>query len=172
MKKIIALVLSLMLVLCSVAALAEDVVYHGFGAYTTASSSSNATADGNGTVQVNTNMASVVVNADGTIVSIILDTQQTKVQFNNAGEIVTDVTVPFPTKVELKDGYNMRGASPIGMEYFEQIAGLENWLVGKTVADLKAAIEGKDETLLAVCTIKLGDTVISIENAVNDALGL
>ena len=171
MKKVLALVLALVLVLCSTAM--ADELYHGFGAVTNASSSKNATADGEGTVQVNTTMASVVVDENGVIISVQLDVQQAKVNFNAAGEITTDITAAFATKNELGDAYTMRATSEavgIGKEYFEQIDGLEQWLVGKTVAEFKAAVEGNDETLLAVCTIKVGDHVAAIEKAVADAL--
>lgn len=172
MKKVLSLVLALVLVLFSTAAMADE-LYHGFGAVTNASSSKNASADANGTVQVNTTMASVVVDENGVIISVHFDVQQTKINFNAAGEITTDVSVNFPTKIELGDAYNMRATSEamgIGKEYFEQIDGLEQWLVGKTVAEFKAAVEGKDETLLAVCTIKVGDHIASLEKAVADAL--
>lgn len=172
MKKVLSLVLALVLVLFSTAAMADE-LYHGFGSVTGAKSSKNASADANGTAQVDTTMASVVVDENGVIISVHFDVQQTKINFNANGEIVTDVTAAFATKVELKDGYNMRGTSEamgIGKEYFEQIDGLEQWLVGKTVADFKAAVEGKDETLLAVCTIKVGDHIAALEKAVADAL--
>ena len=64
----------------------------------------------------------------------------------------------------------MRGASPIGKEWFEQIAALEDWLVGKTAADLKTAYEGKDESLVTVCSIKLESVCVALEKAVADAL--
>ena len=138
-------------------------------------SAKDAAADADGQVQVNTAMASVVFDANGVIVSVILDTQQTTVKMNNTGVVTTDVTAAFPTKVEKGDAYGMRATSEsvgIGKEYNEQIDGLEQWLIGKTVADFKAAIEGKDETLLAVATITLDTYVTAIEKAVNVALGL
>ena len=174
MKKVFALVLALVLVCCSFAFADENVLYHGFGT-TTSVSVKDATADADGQVQVNTAMASVVVDANGVIVSVILDTQQTTVKMNNTGVVTTDVTAAFPTKVEKGDAYGMRATSEkvgIGKEYNEQIDGLEQWLIGKTVADFKAAIEGKDETLLAVATITLDTYVTAIEKAVNVALGL
>ena len=170
MKKVFALILALVLVCSSVSALAEE-VFHGFGSYTTVSAK-DATADADGQVQVNTAMASVVFDANGVIVSVNLDTQQTTIKMNNTGVVTTDVTVAFPTKVEKGDDYGMRATSEkvgIGKEYNEQMEGLEAWLVGKTVADFKAAIEGADETLLAVATVTLDTYVAALETALANA---
>lgn len=80
------------------------------------------------------------------------------------------MTAEIKTKVEKGTEYGMLKASPIGKEIDEQYAGLEDWLVGKTVEDLKAAYAGKDETLVSVCSIKLEAIITALEKAVANAL--
>ena len=51
------------------------------------------------------------------------------------------------SKWEKLEGYNMKGASPIGKEWYEQAEAFENLAVGKTVAEL-VALEQTDTTLV------------------------
>ena len=63
----------------------------------------------------------------------------------------TDLATTFETKKELKEGYNMKPASPIGKEWYEQIAALEEYATGKTAAEfLATATKAKDEHHTAV----------------------
>lgn len=168
MKKILALVLALALVLCSVSALAEGVNL-GLGVATSLKCK-DASADADGSVQVNSAIVAVVVDDNGVILSVQIDAAQTTGAFSAAGAVTTDVTAVIKSKMEKQEEYNMRGASPIGREWFEQVTDLEAWMVGKTVEEVKAAYEGADETLKAVCTITLDDTIVALEKAVADAL--
>ena len=169
MKKIFALVLALCLLLGAVSALADDCKL-GLGLTTSISTSADATAEKDGTAVVYSFIAAVTVDAEGKIIAADLDVLQAKVAFNAEGKLTSDLTAPALTKTELGDAYNMKRVSPIGKEYFEQLAGLEAWLVGKTAADFRAAVEGKDETLLAVCTVTITDMVTAVEKAVAAAL--
>lgn len=175
MKKILALVLALMMVLCSAAALAEageDALYLGIGSVTTLGhSTQDATADANGSVQPQTTYISAVVDANGVIQVVAIDCAQNTFAFTAEGKLALNEADTYPTKIEKKEAYAMKGASAIGLEWYEQIAGLEDWLVGKTVDELKAAVEAKDETLLAAASIDLSDIVGALEKAVADALG-
>lgn len=170
MKKVLALVLALVLVLCAIPALAEGELYLGLGISTSIASSKDATADADGTAQVDSSIVSVVVDKDGVIQACAIDCAQTKVKYSAAGVITSDPTAEIKSKMELGPDYNMLPASPIGKEIDEQLTALCDWLVGKTVDDLKAAYEGKDETLLAVCTIKLQGYITALEKAVANAL--
>lgn len=169
MKKILALVLALIMVLGSVSALADDCKI-GLGLHTSISDSKDATAEANGTTVAYSYIASVVVDANGVILGADLDELQAKVNFDATGKVTSDLAAEVLTKTELGDAYGMRKASPIGLEYDEQLAGLEAWLIGKTAADFKAAVEGKDETLLAVCTVTMTSMVTAVEKAVAAAL--
>ena len=175
MKKVAALVLVLVLLLCAVPSFAEegDALYLGLGVSTSIGSSKDASADKDGTAQVDSAIATVIVDKDGVIQLCIIDAAQTKVTFSAAGVITADMTAEIKTKVEKGTEYGMLATSTangIGKEIDEQYAGLEAWLVGKTVEDLKAAYEGKDETLVSVCSIKLEAIITALEKAVANAL--
>ncbi len=114
--------------------------------------------------EVDTTVTALALDKDGKIVWANVDVQQTKPD-----------TTEFRSKLEKKEDYNMKGASPIGKEWYEQAAGLEEYLVGKTLADVKAIelgeanghtdvpVEGSD--LAAVCTISLTDVMSALEEA-------
>ena len=53
-----------------------------------------------------------MLDSKGTIVGISSDVVQTKVNFDATGTILTDLTIEFKTKKELKEDYNMKPASP------------------------------------------------------------
>ena len=84
MKKLLSLALALVLVLSvlSIAAAEAPATKHGLGMVTKVGSIADATAEKNGASQVNTTVCSVVLDADGKILSVIWDVQQTKIQFN------------------------------------------------------------------------------------------
>ncbi len=79
------------------------------------------------------------------------------------------------TKTELKGDYNMKQASGIQKEWFEQMAAYEGWVKGKTLKDLTdiatgktaegspAAKEGSD--LAAGCTMAINEFNAAIEKA-------
>ena len=95
-----------------------------------------ATADKNGAVQVDTNMVGTALDAEGKILWAKIDVAQQKIAFDATGAKAGDVDVR--TKVEKGADYGMLGASAIGKEYFEQVAALGEWMVGKTVAEVVA----------------------------------
>lgn len=71
------------------------------------------------------------------------------------------------TKKDLKEGYNMKKASGIGKEWYEQIEFLEGKLVG-TDGKIALGEDGKatDEDIKAGCTIALGEIAAAIEEAI------
>ena len=88
--------------------------------------------------QVDTVIAAATFDAKGRVGDVIIDTAQTRVAFDEELQLASDPAAENKTKKELGDDYNMRGASSIGKEWYEQIAALENWMKGKTVAEIKA----------------------------------
>lgn len=88
--------------------------------------------------QVDVVITAAAFNADGTVGAVLIDTAQTRVNFDEEGQVVSDRTAKYPTKKELGDDYGMVNASPIDREWDEQIADLEEWMVGKTVAEITA----------------------------------
>lgn len=92
----------------------------------------------NGQAQVNTVMTATAFDASGKVIGTKIDNAQVKVDFDNTGKVVSDKNALQKTKVELGKDYGMIKASKIQKEWFEQIAAVEAWMTGKTVADIKA----------------------------------
>ena len=79
--------------------------------------------------------------------------------------------------MELGEAYGMKAFSPIGKEWDEQVPAIENYVVGKTVEELKTtAIDEagvvKDADLASSATIYMGSFIWGIEAAVNNAADL
>ncbi|MDD2429396.1 MAG: hypothetical protein PHQ85_07410, partial [Eubacteriales bacterium] len=152
-------------------------VKHGLGMVTGVERLTDATDEKNGTAQVNTTVCSLTLDAQGKIRSVTWDVQQTMVQFDARGK----VTVPeeFLTKLEKGDAYNMRGASAIGKEWFEQIEAFAAFAVGKTVEEvMNIPVVARDadhtqvpdvEAIKASVTITVGDYLASLQKAAEKA---
>ena len=93
---------------------------------------------------------------------------QAKGAFDAAGAVSGEAAIEPQTKMEKKEGYNMKAASPIGKEYYEQMAALEAWCVGKTVEEV-ITMSADDADLKAGCTVKLGDHLIALQKAAANA---
>jgi hypothetical protein len=165
MKKILALTLAaLLLAGCGAAG-----VKTGVGSVISVAKSKNATADAQGLAQADVTMAAVTFDSAGKIVSVDIDVAQVKVEFDQNGVITTDIAAVQKSKVELGDSYGMKKASNIGKEWYEQIADLEKWMVGKTVDQVKSMKTkdgAPDETDL---TSKVTITVSDYQEAVAKA---
>jgi len=169
MKKIIsAAIVALLLVSISACAFAAT----GLGSVTNVTSTP-ATADAAASVSVNVTMCAVTLDEEGKIVAISFDVVQPKSNWETA-------YVEPQTKLELKEGYNMKRVSAIGLEYYEQIANLEAWCIGKTVAEVLAMPvmdrgDGShthvptDVDLAAGCSITVRDHLAALEKAAADA---
>ena len=120
-----------------------------------------------GNAQVDACVAAVILDETGKIVAVKIDVAQNKMDVTDGA---VDTEQEFLTKLEKGDAYGMKKASAIGLDWYEQAAGLQAWLVGKTIDEFKAAVENKDETLLAVCSITATDFVEAAEKAIADAL--
>ena len=167
MKKLLAMVLALVLCLGVTSAFADKL---GFGSVTgVGHSSKDATEDAVGVIQVETTYCAVLVDDEGVILEIKFDVAQNSFSFDNEGHIIPHDD-NYPTKLEKGDAYGMKARSAIGLDWYEQAAGLQDWLVGKTIDEFKAAVEAGDETLLAVCSITATDFVNAAEKAIADAL--
>lgn len=115
----------------------------GLGVETHINKSRDAGTDANGNAvlaqaQVDTYMSATAFDKDGKVVATIIDNAQVRVPFDAEGKVSADKTVPGKTKVELGPDYGMLKASGIQKEWFEQMAALEDWMVGKTVAEILA----------------------------------
>lgn len=134
--------------------------------------SSKDAGEKDGNAQVDSIVAAVIVDADGKIVNCVLDTAQNKMGFTAEGKVV--MKDEFKTKKELKEEYNLKEASGIGKEWYEQAEAMENYVIGKT-ADEVEGIAVDDETrptdadLMASVTIKIGSYQEAILEAVKNA---
>ncbi len=175
MKKLVALVLSLVLVLGCTAALADKA---GLGSITSIGSLGNADADNKGKGQINTTMCAVVVDDEGKIVSVSFDVAQNSINWDATGAVLTEANTDAPSKLDKKEGYNMKPASPIGKEWYEQNAFFEEYCVGKTLEEIVAGIAAEGSTdglhpsgadVIVGCTMQLGDFVKALEEAIANA---
>jgi len=171
MKKVLALTLvAILLAGCG----AATTVKTGLGHTVSIASSKDATAEAEGAAQVDTVMAAVSVDKAGKIVSVTIDTAQVKVNFDATGKITSNKDEKPETKVEKGDAYGMKKNSGIGKEWYEQIADLEKWMVGKTVDQVKAMKlndEGRpaEADLTSKVTIHVNDYIEAVSEAVANA---
>lgn len=151
----------------------------GLGHVISIAKSKDAGTDANGNAvnagaQADVTIASVGFDADGKVVSVYIDVAQTKVAFDEALVVTSDKTAEVKTKKDLGADYGMVKASGIGKEWFEQIAALEDWMVGKTVEEIKGMkmAEGKstEEDLVSSVTISVGDYIAAVEQAWKEAI--
>ncbi len=122
--------------------------------------------------QIDTYMVAVSFDADGKIVSATTDTAQQRNSFNVDGTIASEAKTM--TKVEQGDDYGMAAASPIGKEYYEQMAGLEQYMIGKTVEEVKMMSLDQngyptDPDVTATTTIGLTNFLEALEKAYSKA---
>ena len=136
--------------------------------------------------QVNSTVATVVLDKDGKIVACRLDAVQCKATLNEDG---TFAIGNLHTKMELGDKYGMAAAVNYGMdwngdgvvkEWFEQSAAFSKHVVGMTADQVKAmgtkTVEGKgyvisnDADLLAAgCTIQITSIKAVVAESVTNA---
>lgn len=172
MKKLVALVLSLVMVLGCTAALADKV---GLGSVTSIGSIADAADGANGKGQVNTTIAAVLVDDEGKVISVSFDVAQNSIVWDDKGAAVTEATTEAPTKLEKGDAYNMKPASPIGKEWFEQAAFFEEYCVGKTVEEIVAGIAADEAgyptgaDVVVGATMHLNEFVAALEKAIANA---
>lgn len=141
--------------------------------YTTASKSTDATAEEEGLAQAYSTYTVVTVDADGVITSCIIDASQGSVNFDAEGKITSDLSASVLTKDELGDDYGMKSASTIGKEWNEQAASFAAYVVGKSLDEVNgiAVSEGyaADEDLKASVTVHVTDFIANVAKAVESA---
>ena len=124
--------------------------------------------------QVDIHVAAVTLNADGTIANIQIDAIQVKASVDGTGAMAADAATEFTSKYDLKEGYNMKGSSPIGMEWYTQVDNFETWAKGKTLDQVKAGIGAdgypSDDTLKSGCTIQMNDIIAAVADACSKAV--
>lgn len=139
-----------------------------------------AVAGGHDNKQANLTIATVVLDDAGKIVACRLDVAQNKYAVD--GEEI-EFTVR-ESKRELLERYNMKNASPIKKEWYEQAEAFEAWVVGKTGAEVAELLKkdnlvqsgthwvSNDPVLKAGCTIDVQDFRDAVVKACNDDQGV
>ena len=174
MKKVLVVVLALAMVFTMFACgdktpeVKEVNNQFGFGLANPAATIKEATDTADASVQVNPCACALLVDEEGKIVDVLFDAAQSTAKVDANG-VVLDKEQAFRTKLEKQGDYNMKGASPIGKEWFEQVAFLQDFLKGKTLADVKAVAIADgypaDAALKAGCTIHVTDFFDSLLKA-------
>lgn len=154
----------------------EGAVKTGLAVMTTAGKSANA-GDSDGVAQVDSTVVALTVDDKGVITNCVIDSAQTKMTFSKDGKFLTPKDTVFVGKQELGDAYGMKKGSKIGKEWNEQATALSNYVIGKTIQQVKgiAVTESgapKDADLAASVTISIGDYIAAIEKAVANATHL
>lgn len=128
-----------------------------------------------GLAQVDATFAAVVTDAEGKIVAIDLDVAQSKCKADEAG-VFSAEGFDARTKTEKGPDYGMTGASPIGAEWDAQMAAFEAWAIGKTIdyivgVELVEAnghmVAANEADLYAGCTMSIGDFQAAIADSAN-----
>ncbi len=149
----------------------------GLAVISSIAKSTDATGEAEGLAQTDSSVVAVLVDKDGKIVNCVIDGVQTKINFSTTGTITTDIKTMFKSKNERGTDYGMGAVSSIGKEWNEQAASLANYVIGKTVKDIKGIAltdtgAPADPELAASVTFKIGDTLAAIEKAVNNAVDM
>jgi hypothetical protein len=173
MKKILALLAVVILSLATLTACSPAKTYSfGVGSYTSVSGR-EATAEVEGRVQTNVTYAAVLLDSDGKIVWVHIDTAQNQGTFTPEG--IINVAAAAPTKREKGDAYGMAARSEVG-EWYVQIDSLQAWMIGKTPAEVAAMKLTEDvpaeEDLLTSVTIGVDAYLAAVAKAVANAVEL
>lgn len=120
--------------------------------------------------QVDVVIAGAAFDVDGGVTGILIDAAQTRVNFDAEGQVTSDRAANYLTKKELGADYGMLRASEIGKEWYEQIAALEEWMIGKNVDQVKAMSLQEsgapdDPDLVTTVTITVTDYLAVFEEA-------
>jgi hypothetical protein len=127
--------------------------------------------------QVDNTIVVASFDSEGRIVDVMIDVTQTRVNFDAEMQVASDPTAEIKTKKELGADYGMKVASEIEKEWDEQIAALEEWMVGKTVAEVKAlglTERGApdDPDLATAVTITVTDYIAALDKAYSTAVAV
>jgi len=183
MKRVVMVVLAIMLA-SAIAVTAADapIALIGLGHVISIKSSKDATDTATAVGQVDTVMAAVAFDINGKVVKVSIDNAQTKVNFDKAMKVSSDVSVAPMTKVELKEGYGMAKVSTIKLEWYQQMANFEKWLVGKNINEIKGLkVKTRDAShtavpdipeLTSLVTITVQDYIAAVEDAWNNAVAV
>ena len=153
-----------------------ETVKTGFAIITSIEKSKSATAAVAGQAQADSTIVAITLDKAGVITNCVIDQAQSKVNFGADGKLTTALSAAFKTKNELGTDYGMGKTSKIGKEWNEQAKAFAQYVVGKTVADVKG-IAVKDgyaanADLKASVTVTITDFIAGVEKAAANAADL
>ena len=176
MKKWIALLLTLTLTftLGTLTATAEqgDGLKLGLSIVVSLANSTDA-SDTDGVAQTDADAIAVLVDANGKIVDLAIDSMQAKLPFTAEGKLGADYPAEPKTKNELGTDYGMSKVSKIG-DWDKQIEAFRQYVIGKTAEEVKG-IALDDSTkptgadLTAGCTMSIGSYISGVVAAIEKA---
>ena len=142
----------------------------GSGSVTAVSTRSDATAEAVGESRILTTIC-VVVLEDDVIRQVTFDAVQATTEIDAEGIIQVEYE-PLLSKKELGDDYNMKTYGGSIGEWYEEVAGLEAYLIGKTVSE--ALMTESDEDAMAelqtTTTITVTDFIAALDKAATAAV--
>ncbi len=121
--------------------------------------------------------AAVMLDSDGKIQKCRIDSTENNLNITDGKLPQNNEETSFLSKRELGDNYNMKSASTIDKEWYEQVDFFEDYIVGMTAKEVSAISvntdqEGNryasDEVLYAGCTISIGNFINAVEKACED----
>ena len=185
MKKFLSIIFAILLTISCVAAVgcntndgADEPLKMGLGIYTAYESFSNADGETNGSANVVTTAAVILLDKENKIVKCAVDTIDCGVSYTSEG--VGVVAEKYQTKAEKGMDYGMSkyGADlnndGVVKEWFEQADAFCSVAEGKTLDEVKALVvngyAGNNEIISAGCTIGVADFVKAFENAFANAI--
>lgn len=126
----------------------------------------------NGKISADIDFAAVALDANGKTSAAALDSFKGLAREFDANDALIAPTAT-QSKRELGYGYGMKGASSIGLEWFEQAEGFCAYLVGKTADGIGAiGVEGgypTEDALLSSCTMGIAGYIAVAVAAANAA---
>ncbi len=146
------------------------------GLYISTSVKDSKAAEGEdlGEAKYDVTMVGVLVDDEGIIRDCIIDGISTSINFDASGVLKTDLKNAPQTKNELGENYGMVAWRGAIAEWDEQAAAFADYVVGKTVEEVKgiavdADTKPTEADLTASVTIKVGGFMSAIEQAVANA---
>ncbi len=125
-------------------------------------------------VETTIDYVSVIVDGKGKVKQLRLDTSQVKVSYVEEAYVLNSKLLgedgDIKSKWDLLDEYGMIVASPIEKEWYEQAAAFEAWTVGKTLKQIKAAIDTEKNELIDGVAVGVTVTVDTWVGALENAL--
>lgn len=177
MKRVLSVILvALMLLTMASCGAKAEALKLGLGMIAVSDGAAPADGDVNGSMEVETTAAAVLLNAKGQIVKAVIDTAQTKAAYTADGKAVA--SEGFKTKGEKGADYGMAAygkdlnGDGVVKEWNEQVAAFIAIAEGKTIDEVKALVVdgfGTDEVQTAGCTIAIEEFVLALEKAVANA---